>query len=274
MEADSDRILAGLEKTCDEFQLKFQGAHQFQPEQGETTFTTYDTPKIELTSKDHKFIFQKLSNRLAVYLLWGRGSDVEPPNYSDKPQWSIDQAIKVGTAFRDVLAAEAHVSFGKPKIEYKPPSGGKGSGMDFHAGYWWIYWSKIDDKGIPFGSNGVQLNLSESIGVTSATTYLDDSYVAEKGEPMSATAAIAIAKKSYPAMGTDSKTIVDYALKSSDLELIRPYGPEQKPCRLAWVIWLSPVRSESSKSFIGYDDSQEVIVDALTGQIIGGDAML
>jgi hypothetical protein len=87
---------------------------------------------------------------------------------------------------------------------------------------------------------------------------------------MTAAAAIAIAEKSHPAFCTPSGDIYDYRVKSSKLMIVEPNHQFGLPGRLAWVIWLQPIRTHPMQ----YDDSQEVDVDAYNGQIIAVGAML
>ena len=270
MNADATTILAGLKRVCGDFHLDFRGPDNFHAETGRTTYTPYDTPKVELGTKDCQFTFEQASGNLASYLLWSHAFTATPAKDPTEPKWTNDEVLKIALAIRHVLVDDSKFTFSTPKAQYTPSFG---TGENYHEGDWWVYWTRVDAKGRPFGGNGVQLRLSETVGVTSATTYLADTYDEQEGQPMTSDQAVALAKKNHPAFGTESKTIVDYTLKSADLELIRPYGNRRKPCRLAWVIWLQPVRAKGTP-FLGYDDSQELTIDAFTGTIMGHDAMM
>ena len=272
--AKTNEVLPKLKKVCDEHQIKWQSAVVFKPQEGEITYTTYGTPKVELDSKQHHFVFQELTKHLAGYLAWSQSNETEPVIHPDKPRWSNDEVISIGTAFRDAFVGDGQIKFGKPMMKYTPPSGGKTAGSDYHDAEWWIGFPRVTNTGICFGSDGVQIRLRENEGIESITAYLDSDYVEESGTQLSAEQAIDIAKKSRPAMETDSNDIIDYKVKSSDLQIISPNFQSWQPGRLAWVIWLRPVRSNAFVAGRMYDDSQEVVIDALSGKIIAANAIL
>lgn len=277
LSGNAQKMLGGFIATSKAFDLDFAGQSQFVPESATISTPEGESTRVQIESKDANFNFDKETHRMTGFFV--RSEPTPPPKLeSTEPKWTSDRALEIGTAFRAILVGSLKVKFGPPKIKFTPPFG-KGvddpqnQHMDYHEGEWSIAWGRLNEEGIPFGGDEVWVRLSEKRGIFFATCYLSDSYVPEVGEPMRVNDAIAIAKRSRPSFGTQPDDIVNYSVKSSEMEIVHPGFQQAQPSRLAWVIWLQPIRS-SFKAGPTYDDSQCVVVDAHNGEIIAINAML
>jgi hypothetical protein len=271
--AKAGQMLVKMKQVCEDQHLQFVGPTEFVPTEGRIYEFGWEEdvgPRIELNSADSSFQFWQKTNQIAFFynkklepLLDGK----DAPHFDkpDVPKQSIQQTIQIAAAFLSILDVPSDIKLGNPHAQFHPQ-------MDlpkYLLGEWSIRWLRLDGKEHPFSCDvGVSITISEGYGPSALGAGLNVPYQEQQGVPISVAAAIDIAKKSRPAFGTPSNDITDYTLKNSELMIVKP--DTGQPCRLAWVIWLQPIRTQPTQ----YDDSQEVSVDAFTGQIIGVDAML
>lgn len=260
--AEVSRVVDGLKKTCDDFKISFVGSGDFHPDR------LAITGDAMFSSADQMLVFHQRTSHVAAYNNQAATHSLERPLTGlSISQWSAGRAIKIGTAFRQIIAGASPVEFGPPITKYEPPDE---RGQHDQDGHWLITWKRVDAKGYPFCSDNVSLELSESHGLINATVDLDSDYVEAEGEPMTAPEAIAIARKNNPSKGNASLNTGDYALGTSALEIVKP---RNHPSRLAWVVWFNPAHALKA----GGQASLYPIalwVDAHTGKIIGNDVLL
>ena len=272
--AKAEDILAALKKTGETQHLDFARPDSFQPDSGEISGTSYSAPEVELKSADYSFHFREHDNFFASFINDGAfrlitGKEIVPTATPDKPKWSEEQAVQIGMAFLKCLVDTSHYAFTPGRATYDSHTDMRDRQLVYYAGSWMVTWARVDPQGVPYASNGARMHISEKWGVTDAVLWLDGIYVEQKGERMSAEIAIKIAKHSRPALATSAADIVDYNVTSCELVLVQPYRLGGNSWRLAYMIWMRPVRSPPPRPGPTYNDSQEVTVDALTGQIIG-----
>jgi hypothetical protein len=301
LSSKADQILFKLNGVCNALHLKFIGPVYFQPTWGgvdqetpgalSTTGTT-----MRLDSIAHRFTFRQEDNRLTDYmnsllidLMEGHGAPLY--DQPDVPKWSVDQAIQIATAFRNVLVDPTTATLGKPSARYIHAAH---QGAKSYTGNWMVSWPRVDSQGHPFYGDHVTIQIPEGYGPLGAGIDLTTPFVEEKGKPIAESDALAKARAKIPwarlveekltaaSSHDDYDIIVDHKVIGANLMIVIPHWrswgdffkrKSSPSARLAWVFWFQPIHKGKPPGPT-YDDRFAVWIDAYTGAVIGGDAML
>jgi hypothetical protein len=212
-------------------------------------------------------------------------------DHPDVPKWSVDQAIQIATTFRNVLVDPPDAKLGVPAAQYIHTAY---EGSKSYAGYWMVSWPRVDSHGHPFYGDHITIQIPEGYGPLGAGIYLTTPFIEEKGKLMAESDALTRAR-SYIAWTRsiqekitaasshdDYDTIVDHKVIGVNLIIVIPhwrswgdfFADKSSPSsRLAWEFWFEPIHKGKPSGPI-YDDRFAVWIDAYTGDVIGGDAML
>jgi len=296
LSAKAQQILAELKQTCTDLHLRFIGSADFHPAWVDPTQEDiYDPlmvvgPTIRLGSKghEHDFTFRQVDDRLIGYEN-GLVDDLDENKVAydkpDQPQWSLSQAITIGTAFKKIFVNPENVMLGPPvaeyaHIRYNPPKS--------YLGQWMISWPRVDSKGHPFCGDHVTIQIQEGFVPLGVGIFLTTPYVEEKGEPMKESEAILTGREAIKTKQVDrgfesyadGDSLIGNKFEKADLIIVLPPkdikvlgGPSTGTARLAWMIWFRPIHSMKNTHPI-YDDSYSVWVDAYTGKILGTEGWL
>jgi hypothetical protein len=297
LRAKADQILASIQKTSDDLHLRFIGPTRFVPTWGDyrPDFLSpigLTTKAVELGCTEQTFEFRDAEGQLVSYQ--NRLADDLPENkvlydQPDQPKWSNEQAITIATAFEKIFVDTKGTLLGSPRAEYDHtvfvPSK---SGLKSLLGSWRIAWPRIDSKGHIFYGDGITLQIQEGFAPIGVGISLSTPYVEEKEEPIKKADAIAKAREALASKQVDhgfesyadGDSLVENKVRSAELLIVLPPkdikvldGPSTGIARLAWEIWFDPQHSKKPTRSI-FDDSFAVWIDAYTGKVIGGDAMM
>jgi hypothetical protein len=248
-----------------------------------------------LGSESHKFTFRKEDSAFVNYfstsiseLNDGAGSPVS--DKPDQPQWRQEQVIQAATKFRDAMWDKTGIHLGYPRAQYDHDIYDtvkvKGKSVTkARPGIWRVWWPRTDSKGHPFYGDGVTISLSEKYGLMGASFQLFTPFDEQKTAPLSYDIALHRARVHIAWTATIARYLASFATDpyetitgdkpiSANLMVVLPNGYASSPsAELAWVIWFKPTH-KAPPSSPTYDDRFAVWVDATTGEIIGGDAML
>jgi hypothetical protein len=301
----ADHILAEMQKTSDDLHLRFVGPTHFVPTWG--TINSDDGgimitgSTIRLDSAGHSFRFRNSDCRFDGYQ--NSLYDVLPENQilnetPDKPKWSEEQAIEVGTAFKNIFVEPTDALLGQPHAEYTHTSFAisKSNTLRSRKGMWMIVWPRVDSQGHFFYGDHVTIQIQEGYAPLGVGVYLTTPYKDEKTELVSEADALTKAmrlifllqlgeKIFYHCVSVDDyeRNIVGDEVLSKELMVVLPKRSflghirsvsESTTARLAWVIWFRPIHSSKPPAIGWYDEDFAIWIDAHTGQIIGYNAML
>jgi hypothetical protein len=297
----ADQILFKLHGVCSDLRLKFIGPIYFQPtwgwiDQDTSGVLSITGTTMRLASMAHRFTFRQEDNRLTDYtnsllsdLMYGH--DAPLYDQPDVPKWSVDQAIQIAAAFRNILVDPTAATLGKPSARYVHTAR---QGPKSYVGEWMVSWPRVDSQGHPFYGDHITIQIPEGYEPLGAGIDLTTPFVEEKGKPMAESKALANARsnitwtrsaeeKLAAALSHDDyDTIVDHKVIGANLMIVIPhwrswgdfFAARSSPsARLAWIFWFEPIH-KGKPSSPTYDDRFAVWIDAYTGDVIGGDAML
>ena len=265
----------------------------------------YVGPTIWIDSDTHRFTFRQSDNRLTDYQNSALIDGPAARTFYDrpmKPKWSVEQAIAIGTAFEKICVDSTNVTLGAPFAKYYDNAefvgpAGAATVKKYHTGQWTVSWPRVDTNGHPFAGDHVTIQMQEGYAPLGVGVYLTTPYADEKTEPISESDALNKAewtvfwrqlgeKIFYYCVLADEyqRNVTGDQILSKQLIVVLPnrsfWGsyyavPAKTKARLAWVIWFRPIHSSKSTSGLGlYDEDFAVWIDAHTGGVIGGDAML
>ena len=297
----ADHILSEMQKTSDALHLRFVGPTHFVPDWG-----TIDDNQILMTgvtirldSFGHSFTFTDSDSRFNDYQ--NRLYDELPENQvlydePDKPKWSKEQAIAIATAFKKIFVEPTDALLGPPRAEYTHTSfePSKSNKLRSRLGMWMISWPRVDGQGHPFFGDHVTIQIQEGFAPLGAGAWLTTPYSEEKTAPISESDALNKAeyvvfwrqlweKIFYRCVLADEyqRNIVGDDILSKQLTIVLPnrnfFGHLSKAstkARLVWEIWFRPRHSSKPPASGWWDEDFSVWIDAHTGSVIGGDAML
>jgi hypothetical protein len=309
LSAKADQILTKIKQTCDELHLQFGGPTTLvatTPRLNENKIgdsIMYIGPTICIDSDAHRFTFRQSDNRFTDY---HNSSLIDAPAarvFYDQPvkaKWSVEQVIAIAAAFEKVFVDPQDVTLGAPFAEYYDDAefvgpAGAATLKKYHIGQWTVCWPRVDSKGHPFYGDHVTIQIQEGCAPLGVGVYLTTPYTEEKSDPITEERALWIAEKTafwrqlgekifYHCVLADEfeRNVTGDQILSKQLVIVLPNrsfwggfseAPAGTPARLAWVFWFRPIHAKPP-SGPTYNDSFAIWVDAHTGSVIGGDAML
>jgi len=252
-------------------------------------------PTVNFGSEVHNFDFRKTDGHLARYqnstiinvLMDGPTSKLYE---KQEASWTKEKAINVAEKFRDVLLDSHHVALGQPFAHYDHTSGepgkdDKGKEIEkWHVGMWQVDWPRVDSQGHPFFGDHVSIQISEQYGLVGAGIFLFTPFSERTGSIISQERAISIAKSNVKltpeglsqAPENPDAAITKLNLKSAQLMItvINRKGAQGGPAaQLVWEIWFRPQLPYLHPGPT-YNHDFAFWVDAYSGEIVGGDAMM
>jgi hypothetical protein len=312
LSAKADQVLTDLKQTCEALRLTYVGPPGFVPTWTVTDepndLISVSGRTMRIGSLGHQFTFREADGRVTGYLNTLLIDDLPEGKilYDQpiKPKWSNAQAIAIATAFKRVFVVPDDALLGHPIARYDQNSeyvsvGGRLTGeKKYRLGQWMVSWPRVDSKGHPFYGDHVTIQIQEGYAPLGVGVGLTTPYVESKAEPMSETDALARAENIVYWRQFDERIfyhavwVEDYArnitgdyILSKGLAIVLPNRApsfwsvfQSKPStvagRLAWVVWFRPIHSTKPPASGWYDEDFAVWLDAYSGEVIGGDAML
>ena len=307
LEGRADTVLLEFSRTSRALGLNFIGPDYLVPTYGRINEDTdpilsYVGTTVKLSSAAHDFTFQKsdgsitdYTNRQVLSLLSDAGAPLQDTR--DVSHWTKDQVLKFATPFRDLMIQGLKVKLGAPFVQFEqnPSNTVTKSGKlitKWRPGNWMISWPRVDEGSHLFYGDHLNISLSEKYGLFSAYISVFTPFSERKGPTLVREKALSHARshivwtsfteRYFSSFSKDPyETIVGDKLLSSELIVVIPNHVSSltpafsgKPsARLAWSFWFKPIH-KAPPSSPTYDDRFAVWVDAYTGEIIGGDAML
>jgi len=203
MVANAQSGLVKIKKVTEDSKLTFLGTTEFHPDRGSLS-DSEGFQRMEMTFSQREFEYKYPSGQNLLFFAWDTYHAMEQPTTQQaKAAWKSEQAIRVATSFRDVLANLSNIHLGPPTAKYKADYSYEGtpSVKTYHNGEWEVRWNRTDGKGHDFGSNLILIVLSEKYGLKGASVFLDDEYVELPGQYMPQDIAVAIAKRGAAQFG-------------------------------------------------------------------------
>ncbi len=309
LRSKADQILTRISQLSKDLKLPFVGGDYFIPEWASLDDGSNDSlsvcgKTVVLTSVAYRFTFRIEDGRLASFYdpqvtTFEDGAGAPLFDTPDTPTWTREKAITLATKFRDLLIEHSDAKLGNPSAKYIHTSyeiAKSRSGKPItrsHIGCWAIDWPRTDNAGHPFYGDGVVISLSEKYGICGAGIQLFTPFVEREGMLIAQADAVSAARwhiawvsfleRHLSSFSSDPyETITGDKLVSNNLIVVipnhvtscNPFANPQKPWgRLVWELWFQPIH-KGPPTGPTYDDRFSVWVDAYSGEIVGGDAML
>jgi hypothetical protein len=309
----ANHLLMKLANVSKELGMKFLGPDYFLPDwatprddEDDPFHATINGKTIEYRSAAYWITFRLQDHSLVGFYnpqitIFEDGPNAPLYYPSDSPTWSVEKAMTMATAFRNAFVDITQVKLGPAQARYdhtsyaleKLPSGKQISKA--HLGSWDVSWPRLDHSGHRFYGDGVTIVLSEKYGLSGANISMATPFEERSGKALTKSEALKRARAHIAgvfglgrwcasfASNDPYETIIGDDLESADLMVMVPNhiwswnpfssGKPKPEGRLVWDFWFKPIHKALPRGPT-YDDRFAVWVDAYSGEIVGGDAML